>query len=138
MIIVFNKKKGNGIDGSSGATRACRLLASITEDAMCVALVGGLDRLKREYESAARKCGVTLKTFTGKEACLVDKMGVPDMAIVFTSMISHNARTEVMQRSRSLGIPVQFLHSNGVSGLRQCLAGIMAERREGRNAVCAR
>lgn len=96
---------------------------------MCVALVGGMDRLKKEYENAAKKCGVTLKVFTGKESCLVDKMGNPDMAILFTSMISHNARTEVMQRSRSLGIPVRFLHTNGVSGLRNCLKGILAERR---------
>lgn len=95
---------------------------------MCVALVGGMDRLKRDYESAAKKCGVTLKTFTGKESCLVDKMGTPDMAIVLTSMISHNARTEVMQRSKSLGIPVRFLHTCGVSSLRQCLSSIMAER----------
>ncbi len=105
---------------------------------MCVALIGGMDRLKREYESAAKKCGVTLKVFTGKESCLVDKMGNPDMTILFTAMISHNARTEVMQRSRSLGIPVQFLHTNGVSGLRQCLTGIMAGRGKEGAAACAR
>ena len=97
---------------------------------MCVALVGGMDRLKREYETAAKRCGVKLKVFTGKESCLVDKMGCPDMAILFTSMISHNARTEVMQRSKTLGIPVTFLHSNGVSSLRQCLNDLMEKRKE--------
>lgn len=101
---------------------------------MCVALVGGMDRLKRDYENAAKRCGVTLRIFTGKESCLVDKMGRPDMAILFTSMISHNARTEVMQRSKSLGIPVTFLHTNGVSSLRQCLRNIVAERED---VVCA-
>lgn len=102
---------------------------------MCVALVGGMDRLKREYENAARLCGIKLKIFTGKESCLVDKMGCPDMAILFTSMISHNARSEVMQRSKSLGIPVTFLHSNGVSGLRSCLQEIISQKKEG---TCAR
>ena len=97
---------------------------------MCVALVGGMDRLKRDYENAAKRCGVKLKIFTGKESCLVDKMGSPDMAILFTSMISHNARTEVMQRSRTLGIPVTFLHSNGVSSLRACLMELMAKKEE--------
>lgn len=101
---------------------------------MCVALVGGMDRLKRDYENAAKRCGVTLKIFTGKESCLVNKMGRPDRAILFTSMISHNARAEVMQKSKSLGIPVTFLHSNGVSSLRQCLKDLMAEREE---AACA-
>lgn len=102
---------------------------------MCVALVGGMDRLKRNYESAAKRCGVTLRIFTGKESCLVEKMGNPDMAILFTSMISHNARTEVMQRSRTLGIPVTFLHSNGVSGLRACLRELVAKQEE---RACAR
>lgn len=97
---------------------------------MCVALVGGMDRLKRDYENAAKRCGVKLKVFTGKESCLVDKMGNPDMAILFTSMISHNARTEVMQKSRSLGIPVTFLHSNGVSSLRTCLTELMTKKEE--------
>ena len=97
---------------------------------MCVALVGGMDRLRRNYENAAKRCGVRLKVFTGKESCLVDKMGRVDMAILFTSMISHNARTEVMQKSRSMGIPVAFLHSNGVCGLRQCLLDLIVKRGE--------
>ena len=101
---------------------------------MCVALVGGMDRLRRDYENAARECGVTLKVFTGKESCLPDKMGRPDMAIVFTSMISHNARTEVMQRSRSMGIPVTFLHANGVSGLRRRLRELVGQHG---GAACA-
>ncbi|MDR2077225.1 MAG: DUF2325 domain-containing protein [Desulfovibrio sp.] len=92
---------------------------------MCVALVGGLDRLKREYESAAKSCGVTLKVFTGKESCLVNKIGSPDLAILLTAMISHNAKDDVVQHSRGLGIPVVFLHSNGISGLRQRLADIV-------------
>jgi len=97
---------------------------------MCVAIVGGLDRLKRDYENAAKRCGVKLKVFTGKESCLADKIGRVDMAILFTSMVSHNARTEVMQRSKSLGIPVAFLHSNGVSGLRQYLSDLVVKGEE--------
>jgi hypothetical protein len=105
---------------------------------MRVALVGGLDRLKREYENAARSCGVTLKVFTGKESCLADKMGSPDITILLTTMVSHNARDDVVQRSRGLGIPVVFLHTNGVSGLKQRLADIVAgrERKSRRGLRC--
>ncbi|GHV53943.1 hypothetical protein FACS1894206_05670 [Deltaproteobacteria bacterium] len=91
---------------------------------MCVALVGGMDRLKRDYEKTAKSMGITLRIFTGKESCLLDKMGQPDHTILFTGMISHNARAGVMQRSKSLGIPVTFLHSSGVSSLSRCLRGI--------------
>jgi hypothetical protein len=102
---------------------------------MRVTLVGGLDRLKKEYESAARSCGVALKVFTGKESCLVDKMGSPDMAILLTAMVSHNARYDIVQRSRSLGVPVVFLHTNGISGLKQRLAGLAADREGPRKSL---
>jgi hypothetical protein len=91
---------------------------------MSVALVGGLDRLKRQYESAAQQCGITLKIFNGKEAGLGEKMGKPEMVILLTGMVSHSARLAVVQCGRSTGVPVIFLHTSGVSGLRRRLAGI--------------
>ncbi|MDR1242886.1 MAG: DUF2325 domain-containing protein [Deltaproteobacteria bacterium] len=39
-------------------------------------------------------------------------------------MISHKARTKILQRSKALGIPVIFLHSSGVSSLSRCLRGL--------------
>jgi hypothetical protein len=91
---------------------------------MRAAFVGGLDRLKREYEKAAEQFGVTLKVFSGKESCLVGKIGNPDILIVLTGMVSHSAKSEVLNHSRSLGTPVLFLHTNGVSGLRRGLRSI--------------
>jgi hypothetical protein len=93
---------------------------------MSVALVGGLDRLKRQYESAAQQYGITLKIFNGKEAGLGEKMGNPEMVILLTAMVSHSARLEVMHHGRSVGAPIVFLHSCGVSGLRRHLAGIQS------------
>jgi hypothetical protein len=100
----------------------------IMETAMSVALIGGMDRLKRQYENAAKLCGVSLKSFTGKESCLGDKIGRPDMVILLTGMVSHNTRQTVMQLCRSVGAPVVFLHSNGVSGLRRRLTAITSAR----------
>jgi hypothetical protein len=89
---------------------------------MSVVLVGGLDRLRRQYEIAAQQFGVTLKIFNGKEAGLGEKMGNPEMVILLTGMVSHSARLEVVHRGRSIGAPVIFQHSSGISGLRQSLA----------------
>jgi hypothetical protein len=95
---------------------------------MRAAFVGGLDRLKREYEKVAEKYGITLKVFSGRESCLVGKLGEPDVTIVLTGMVSHSARSEVLSHSRSRGTPVFFLHTNGLSGLRRRLPGIVARR----------
>ncbi|MDR2050422.1 MAG: DUF2325 domain-containing protein [Deltaproteobacteria bacterium] len=102
------------VEGADGSAR------------LCVALVGGMDRLKRKYESAAQKCGVELKVFTGKESGLAAKIGEPDLAILVTGLISHSAEIMVTQHSRSLGIPVHFMHSNGISGLRRSLLSIVS------------
>ena len=92
---------------------------------MRAVFVGGLDRLRREYEKAAKPYGVTLKVFSGKESCLVDKIGKPDITILLTGMVSHSTRSEVLSHSRSIGTPVFFQHSNGVSGLRRSLRAII-------------
>ncbi|MFV0421981.1 DUF2325 domain-containing protein [Oleidesulfovibrio sp.] len=89
---------------------------------MCATLIGGMDRLKRDYIDTAKKNGVNLKVFTGKENKISGQMGATDLVIVFTNKVSHSARKEVMQYARSRSIPVTMLHSCGISTLRQCLS----------------
>lgn len=95
---------------------------------MSITLIGGMDRLHRDYQNAARQLGVDLTVCTGKESCLTDKMGSPDATILLTDMISHNARIRVLQKSKQLGSPVYFLKSNGVSGLRRYLGSLVAKK----------
>ena len=94
---------------------------------MSITLVGGMTRLRRDYENAAKQLGVDLTVYTGKESCLAEKIGAPDLTILLTDMLSHNARTRVLQKSRRMGIPVHFLKSNGVSGLRRYIGTLVAE-----------
>ena len=98
---------------------------------MSVALIGGMTRLRREYEHAAKQLGVALTVFTGKESCLAEKIGTPDLTILLTDMLSHNALTRVLQKSKRAGTPVRFLKSNGVSGLRRCIGALVAEANAG-------
>jgi len=91
---------------------------------MCATLIGGMDRLKRDYINTAKGSGVKLKVFTGKENKIAGKLGEPDCVIVFTNKVSHAARKEVMQYAKARKIPVQMIHSCGVSTLRQCLENI--------------
>lgn len=89
---------------------------------MCATLIGGMDRLKRDYINAAKGNGVSLKVFTGKENNIAGKLGAPDLLVIFTNKVSHTARREVMQYAKAKKIPVHMEHSCGVSTLRQCLA----------------
>ena len=91
---------------------------------MCAALVGGMDRLKQEYIDAAKEMGVTLKVFTGKERSIKSQLGDLDTLVLFTGKVSHAARQEAMRYAKTNNIPIQMVHSSGVSALRKCFTVI--------------
>lgn len=88
---------------------------------MCVTLVGGMDRLQPDYLLVAREAGHELKCVPRNEKNFFEKIGTPDRVIIFTNKISHEARRKVMLFAKQKNIPVMFLHSCGVSSLRNCL-----------------
>lgn len=86
-----------------------------------VTLIGGMTRLKRDYINAAKQMGIKLKVFHGTERNIVDKLGEPDMMIIFTGHVSHKARKQAAEHGRANNIPTQMVHSCGISSLRKCL-----------------
>lgn len=87
---------------------------------MCAALIGGMDRLHKEYIDAAKDMGVELKCFTGQERSIRRQLGEVDMMILCTGKVSHAARAEAMKHARSNRIPLRMVHSSGLSSLRKC------------------
>ncbi|XPV75922.1 MAG: DUF2325 domain-containing protein [Desulfovibrio sp.] len=88
---------------------------------MCAALIGGMDRLKRNYINEAKKAGIKLKCFTGKERSFDGKIGNVDFVVLFTNKVSHKARKEIMGQFKNTDTPVYMHHSCGISTLRECL-----------------
>jgi len=88
---------------------------------MCAALVGGMDRLKRDYMNEAKKNGVKLKCYTGKERKISGSLGKVDFVVLFTNKVSHKARKDVLTSLRGTDTPVIQCHSCGISSLRECL-----------------
>ncbi len=88
---------------------------------MCAALVGGMDRLKREYVNEAKKNGIKLKCYTGKERKISGSLGNVDFIVLFTNKVSHKARKDVLTAIRGKDVQVIMRHSCGISSLRECL-----------------
>ena len=88
---------------------------------MCAVLVGGMDRLHREYVETAKSLGVALKVFNGQERSIEKQLGGADMLILCTGKVSHSARREVIKHAGAKNIPVRMIHSAGVSALRCCI-----------------
>lgn len=88
---------------------------------MCVALIGGMDRLERHYMNEAKNRGIELMVFTRSEADIGSKIRNMDAVVIFTNMVSHKAKESVMKTARLREIPVYVHHSCGVCSLRDCL-----------------
>ncbi len=93
---------------------------------MCAALIGGMDRLKRDYIDEAKRHGVKLKCFTGKERSIGNTMGNVDFVVMFTNKVSHKAKRDIVKALKSKETPIYMHHSCGVSTLRKCLNGVNA------------
>jgi ABC-type uncharacterized transport system substrate-binding protein len=88
---------------------------------MCIAVIGGMDRLQQHYRQEATRAGIELRVFNEAEANLGARLGQVDALLIFTGKVSHRARREAMKTARTRNIPVYQLHSCGICTLRECL-----------------
>jgi len=88
---------------------------------MCVALIGGMDRLEKHYLEEAGKCGIDLKVFTRSHGNIGPKLKNVDAMVIFTNKVSHRVKKEAMSAARANDIPVFMHHACGVCTLRDCL-----------------
>ena len=90
---------------------------------MSVAIVGGLDLLKRSYEKKCRDMGYQGKVFSKRIPNLADRMTGVDGIVIFTGTVAHPMVAEAMKVSKMWGIPIERTHSSSVSALKRCLDG---------------
>ncbi len=78
---------------------------------MCVALIGGMDRLERHYISEAERMGIDLKVYTKSETGIASKIKNVDAVVIFTNKVSHKARKEAMSMAKKAdpGFHVSFV-----------------------------
>lgn len=88
---------------------------------MCIALIGGVKRLEPRYYKEAEKMGIDLRIFNEPTKNMDEKLLQADAVIIFTNMVSHNAKRMAQRTARIQGIPVYMHHTCGVCTLRECL-----------------
>ena len=88
---------------------------------MSVVIVGGNDRMATRYQEVCRQFQWKSKVFTQMPADFENKIGHPDLLVVFTSTCSHKMLAGVKNRSEKHGILVKHIHSASISALRKLL-----------------
>ncbi|HIC91932.1 MAG TPA: DUF2325 domain-containing protein [Syntrophaceae bacterium] len=85
---------------------------------MCIALIGGMDRLERHYIAEAERFGIDLKVFTKPKTEMPSKIKNVDVMLIFTNKVSHHAKKKAINIAKSKNIPVFMYHSCGICTLR--------------------
>jgi hypothetical protein len=88
---------------------------------MSVAIVGGLDRLKRLYEKKCVDMGYQGKVFSQRVPNLANRMSGVNGIVIFTGTVAHPMVEEATRVARMWNIPLERSHSSSVSALKRCL-----------------
>ena len=99
---------------------------------MCIALIGGMDRLERHYINEAERAGVDLRIFTRSENNISSRIKNVDAIVIFTNKVSHRVKKEAMNAARANDIPVFMHHACGICTLRDCLSCLTIMKNGGR------
>ena len=89
---------------------------------MSVVIVGGNDRMATGYQDICKSYRMKSKVFTQMPADFENKIGSPDLVIVFTGTCSHKMLGGVKKHTEKSGTPVRHLHSSSVSALKNLLS----------------
>lgn len=88
---------------------------------MSVVVIGGNDCMAARYKDICRSYKCKAKVFTQMPSDFENKLGYPDLMVVFTNTCSHKMVNIVNRRSQKLDIPVARIHSASASALKSVL-----------------
>lgn len=91
---------------------------------MCVAVIGGMERLEKHYRSEAERLGIELAVYNRGRTGLASSLQNVDAMVIFTNKTSHSCKLKAQEVACKRGIPVYLFHSCGVCTLRECLQGL--------------
>lgn len=88
---------------------------------MSVVVVGGNDRMAVRYKEICRSYNCRVKVFTQMPADFENKLGNPDLMVVFTNTCSHKMALSVSRKSAKKDIPVARIHNASANALKSVL-----------------
>lgn len=99
---------------------------------MSIVIIGGHDRMVRQYETICKKHNCKAKIFTQMPSDFENKLGTPDLMVVFTNTCSHKMVRRVNQKSAKHDIPVARIIAQASVRLNPFLINIAGEGAEAR------
>lgn len=89
---------------------------------MSVVIVGGHDRMVRQYKQICSRYHCKAKVFTQMSADLDKQIGSPDLLVLFTNTVSHKMIKTAMDEARKGDTEVVRCHTSSACALGEILA----------------
>lgn len=95
---------------------------------MSIVVIGGHDRMCRQYEEEGKKYGCKVKVFTQHTSQFEKEIGRPHYIVVFTDVVSHKMVKAALNVSKKKGIPNLRLHNGSLNSIKTALEMITGRR----------
>ena len=89
---------------------------------MSVVIVGGNDKMIRHYEDLCKNYKCKAKVFTQPSSNLREKIGRPDLMILFTNTVCHKMIVTATQTAGKNNIEIARSHSSSATALKKILS----------------
>ena len=89
---------------------------------MCVVIVGGNECMECQYRKICKHYGYKSKILLKEKSSLKDKIGEPDLLVLFTNTVSHKMVNSSLSISKKKNIPFVRCHSSSASALKKILS----------------
>jgi len=88
---------------------------------MSVVIVGGNDGMVRQYKDLCRKYHCEAKVFTQMKDGLKNKLGRPDLLVLFTGTMSHKMIRCALSEAKNSRAAIARSHSSSMAALKSIL-----------------
>lgn len=84
---------------------------------MSVVIIGGNDRMQRNYTEVCAQYGCKAKIFMDNKGVIRKKIGSPDLLILFTSTVSHKMVESAVSEAKRCSARIARSHSSSLNAL---------------------
>lgn len=88
---------------------------------MSIILIGGLDRMHREYTNVCQKHGHKIRIYTQLPTRFSKIMGMPDGMVFFMGTMSHKMVNIALKEAKRKNIPIVKANKSSINSMEEAL-----------------
>ena len=99
---------------------------------MSVVIIGGNECMVRQYKDLCQEYQCSAKVFAKNKGSLRNKLGTPDLMVLFTSTMSHRMVRGALSETKGAPTIIARAHTSSIAALR----GILEQHAKGEGKSC--